>query len=866
MWLGDVAYYYYGTVILNFDRVFCYTRVMQLVTRLIDLFNPEHYDLSINLNRTARTFSGTVTINGVVQPNATDIRLHAKDLEITSALFDGKKATFSLEADDELAIAHEDISEGKHIVVISFNGTITDNMNGIYPGYYEIDGEKKELLATQFESHYARQAFPVIDEPSAKATFDLTLTTEENVVVLGNMPVKWQRTENNQLVTAFETTPRMSSYLLAWVVGDLQKKTAATKSGVEINIWSTLAHDSNNLDFALDIATRTIDFFDDFFGVPYPLPKSDHVALPDFSAGAMENWGLITYREIALLVDPETTSIATKEYVALVIAHELSHQWFGNLVTMEWWNDLWLNESFAEMMEFVAIDALEPEWNVWLEHASSSVLSALRRDALDGVQAIQTAVNHPDEINSIFDPSIVYAKGGRLLRMLQAHLGNDNMRAGLKLYFEKHQYGNTGAQDLWNSLGEASGIDVGSFMNAWMTQSGYPVVHVKLDGTSVTLTQEQFFIGPHQPSTKLWPIPLHSSCKEAPAIMETATAAFQHTSDKPLTFNKSGTAHFVTHYDGALMARILDSIDTMPTIDRLQLLHEQTLLAQAGIISTADLIPLIKRYANETEESVWGIIALAINEMKRLVETNDTAELKLRQLAAEVASAQYQRLGWEPKDGEPENDTKLRPLAISLMLYGKDAGAIAHANELYANRATVKLDTELRTSILANAVRQATDRTVVDELLREYVKTSQSELRDDIASALTSTDKITDIEHFSTIIKDSQVIRPQDFTHWLAWLIRNRYGRNFMWQWVQDEWDWITEKFAGDSHYDMFPRYAASGLVTDEQLQQYRDFFSPLLSNVSLKRNIQLGITEIEGRVALIKRDSDAVQKALLEL
>jgi len=839
---------------------------MQLVTRLIDLFIPEHYDLSINLNRTERTFAGTVTINGAVQPNAADVRFHAKDLTITSASVDGKEATFTLAPDDELVINHEDITEGAHVFVITFNGTITDNMNGIYPGYYEVNGEKKELLATQFESHYARQAFPVIDEPSAKATFDLTLTTEENVTVLGNMPVKWQRNEDGQLVTAFETTPKMSSYLLAWVVGDLQKKTAKTKSGVEINIWSTLAHNSNNLDFALDIATRTIDFFDNFFGVPYPLPKSDHVALPDFSAGAMENWGLITYREIALLVDPETTSIATKEYVALVVAHELSHQWFGNLVTMEWWNDLWLNESFAEMMEFVAIDALEPEWNVWLEHASSSVLSALRRDALDGVQAIQTAVNHPDEINSIFDPSIVYAKGGRLLRMLQAHLGNDNLRAGLKLYFEKHQYGNTSAQDLWQSLGEASGTDVSSFMNAWITQSGYPVVHAKLDGTTVTLTQEQFFVGPHQPSDKLWPIPLHSSCKEAPAIMETSTAEFQHTSDKPLTFNTSGTAHFVTHYDDVLMARILDSIDTMPTIDRLKLLHEQTLLAQAGIIPTAALIPLIKRYANETEESVWGIIALAINEMKRLVETNEDAELKLRQLAGEVSNAQYQRLGWEFKEGEPENDTKLRPLVISLALYSKNADAITTANKLYAERETKKLDVELRISILANAVREAKDSLVVDTLLDEYVKVTSSELRDDIASALTSTDKLDDIKRFASIIKDSKVVRPQDFTHWLAWLIRNRYGRDFMWQWVQDEWDWITEKFAGDSHYDMFPRYAAGGLVTTEQLQQYRKFFTPLLSNVSLKRNIQLGITEIEGRVQLIERDSPAVQKALLEL
>jgi aminopeptidase N len=839
---------------------------MKTVSRLLDLFVPDHYDLSISLNRAERSFGGTVTVTGEIKPNATDVRFHAKDLTVSTVLFDGKDATFDYQDDNELAIVHPDLAAGKHVFTIAFSGTITDTMNGIYPGYYEVAGEKKELLATQFESHYARQAFPVIDEPSAKATYDLTLTTEKKQTVLSNMPLKWQREEEDSLVTAFETTPRMSSYLLAWVVGELQKKTATTKSGVEINIWSTLAHDQNNLDFALDIATRTVDFFNDFFGVPYPLPKSDHVALPDFSAGAMENWGLITYREIALLVDPKNTSIATKQYAALVIAHELSHQWFGNLVTMKWWNDLWLNESFAEMMEFVAIDALELTWDVWLEHAGSSVLSALRRDALEGVQAIQTDVNHPDEISSVFDPSIVYAKGGRMLRMLQAYLGNDVLQAGLKLYFEKHQYTNTTADDLWNALGEASGSDVTAFMNAWMTQSGYPVVHALREGSTVTLTQEQFFIGPHQLSDKLWPIPLHSTSQAAPDMFDTKTVSFQSIDDKPLMLNKSGTAHFITHYDEAMLASIIDSIDCLPTIDRLNLLHEQTLLAQAGIIPTAALIPLIKQYAHETEDSVWGIIAIALNEMKRMVETNKAAELKLRQLAGDIAAAQYDRLGWDTKDGEPENDTKLRPLIVGLTLYSKKPEAIAKALQLYAQRNDVPLDTELRTSILATAVREASDSSVVDDLLKEYVQTSHSELRDDIASSLTSTDKIDDIKRFSTIIKDAKVIRPQDFTHWLAWLLRNRDGRDFMWQWVQNEWEWLDTTFSNDSSYDMLPRYIASGLITETHLRQYQQFFAPHMENVALKRNIGLGITELEGRVALIERDAADVQKALLDL
>src|SRR5690606_17777891 len=264
--------------------------------------------------------------------------------------------------------------------------------------------------------------------------------------------------------------------------------------------------DPSNLDFALDIATRTIDYFDDYFGVPYPLPKADHVALPDFSSGAMENWGLITYREIALLVDPKTTTLSTKHAAATVITHELSHQWFGNLVTMQWWNDLWLNESFANMMEYVAVDALEPSWDIWLDFATGEVVSALRRDSLDGVQSIQIDVNHPDEISTIFDPSIVYAKGGRLLRMLQAYIGDDAMKRGLKAYFEKHQYTNTEADDLWASLGEASGKDIASFMHAWMTQPGFPVVSATKNGNTITLTQKQFFIGPHEDKGRTWPV------------------------------------------------------------------------------------------------------------------------------------------------------------------------------------------------------------------------------------------------------------------------------------------------------------------------------------------------------------------------
>jgi aminopeptidase N len=261
--------------------------------RLTDHFLPEHYDLSLDINRTKRTFSGVVTLHGRAKTDG-PLWVHSKDLVIDTCNVNGSAASFSPETNDEIQIEANMTSGQEYVVLLSFSGEISDQMHGMYPCYFTVNGVKKELIATQFESHHAREVFPCLDEPEAKATFDVTLTTENDGVVLGNMPVKTQSEESGRLVTSFERTPRMSSYLLAWVYGDLHKKTAKTKRGVEVNVWATTAQKPESLDFALDFAAKTIDYFEEYFGIDYPLPKSDHVALPDFTSGAMENWGLIT--------------------------------------------------------------------------------------------------------------------------------------------------------------------------------------------------------------------------------------------------------------------------------------------------------------------------------------------------------------------------------------------------------------------------------------------------------------------------------------------------------------------------------------------------------------------------------------------
>lgn len=841
---------------------------MQKITQLLETFAPEHYDLSLTLEREKRSFHGTVTIKGSAPEMTPAIPLHAKGLTVQSATLDGKAATFRHDEDDQLIVEHPDILQGEHIVVVSFSGTITDPMHGLYPCYYEHDGQKKELLATQFESHHAREVFPCVDEPAAKATFSLTLTTEEGVTVLSNMPVASQRSEAGALVTSFEKTPRMSTYLLAWVVGELHRKTGRTEDGIEVNVWATKAQPAKSLDFAVDIARRCIDFYNSYFGTPYPLPKSDHVALPDFSSGAMENWGLVTYREIGLLVDPATTALETRQQSALMIAHELSHQWFGNLVTMEWWNDLWLNESFANIMEYIAIDAIEPDWRVWLDHSAYEVVSALRRDALEGVQSVQTDVSHPDEINSLFDPSIVYAKGGRMIRMLQHYIGDQAMQEGLKKYFQAHAYKNTVAADLWKCFSDASGKDIVGLMTAWITQPGYPVVHVQRANDTLQLQQEQFFIGKHQPSDSLWPIPLGiASSSDVTELFSTKSTDIPYKTSLPTPiFNHDNVSHYLTHYSADLLPSLLEQLPSLSEIDRMKFLHEQTLLAQAGFISSADILKVIASYKDEQSEAVWSTISMALNELKKFVETDEASEKRLRAFVKDLAAPQYERLGWSPRQNEIESDAKLRSLIIGLSLYGENPDAIAQAQKIYQSTPIDDLDPNLRPGILAAAVRAHHPKTIVDTLLDIHAKTSSSELQEDIASALTSTKKSEVIARLLGLLKNNDIIRRQDVARWCVWLLRNRYGRTITWQWLRDNWSWIEESFGSDKSYDAFPRYAGSVLMTAQELKEYKEFFSPLRSHPGLKRNISLGITELEHRVALIERDGPAVRAALLQL
>ena len=829
---------------------------MTKVPRLLDTFTPNHYNLTLDLTRAEeKEFSGTVIISG--ESTSESISLHSKGLTIQSATIDNQPADVSFGEFDELKLSQPNLENGKHTIHIDFSGTITDAMHGLYPCYFTHDGVKKQLFATQFESHHAREVFPCVDEPAAKAEYDLTLVTRTGITVLGNMPVKSEEENGDSLTTTFEKTPRMSSYLLAFVIGELHKKSAHTKSGVEVNVWATPAQNENTLDFALDIATRSIDFYDEYFGVKYPLPKSDHVALPDFSSGAMENWGLITYRESCLLADPELTPESSRRFIATVIAHELSHQWFGNLVTMQWWNDLWLNESFANMMEYVAIDALQPDWHMWEDFATNEVTAALRRDSLDGVQSVQADVNHPDEISTLFDPAIVYAKGGRLLVMVRKLIGEEAFRAGLKSYFEKFAYKNTVGNDLWQELESASSQPIVDLMNAWISQPGLPVVSVSNSHDAAILSQERFFIGEYQPSDALWPIPLFANQPLDVKILNQKETTVSI--EKPLQLNRGLSAHFVTKYDESTREYLLKNITELLTLDKICILQDATILARAGFENSASLLPLALSLKTETNEKVFGMAAGALTELRKFVDDNDAARDSLKKISGEFARATFEELGWDEKAGESDDDRERRTTALSLMMYSEDKDVLNEAKTRFDNNKLEDLPTEIRALIISANVRHFETPEMIENLFASYKNTPSNDLQNDIAIGLTSTKNPETAEKILANIKDSNIIRPQDASRWFVYLIRTRENRQIAWNWLKENWAWVEEKFGDDKSYDDFIRYAATALLTTDELNDFRQFFESMLNIPALARTIKLGITEIKARVELIERDKEAV-------
>ncbi|MBR2855334.1 M1 family metallopeptidase, partial [Candidatus Saccharibacteria bacterium] len=614
--------------------------------KLLDYFVPEKYEINLGINKFDKKIGGTVIVSGEALKDT--LKFHAVGLSVNQVMVNGEKSDFE-NKNGVLTVFKAPL--GKVEVLIGYDGSLNENMEGAYLSTYEYKGATEVIVATQFESHYAREAFPCIDEPAAKAEFRLSLTVPEvdGEVVLGNTRVlnkkKYHKVpdgkygifhdnEGKKVASSFveyefEPTPRMSTYLLAWVIGRFKGKTVKNEHGVEITTYCPLNQELDAVDFANEIAARSLEFYDDNFKEPYPLEKLDQVALPDFEAGAMENWGLVTYRESMLLAGKSAT-LGTKKSVALTVAHELSHQWFGDLVTMKWWDDLWLNESFASVMEYYAVDAIYPELQIFEGFFTGDAYAALTRDAYSDVQSVHQEVHEPAEIATLFDPAIVYSKGARLMLMLIRLMGWGQFCKGVADYFDKYKYQNTVGDDLWAALAPYAEFEVGKLMHAFIDRPGYPVITFtdNLKQGFSNYRQARFLLDEEIKGESDWPLPEITEDMSGHYVLNLSDEQFK---ERLLRFNELGLE------------------------EKIRLLIDRNLVAKAGLVSPASLMPLVWEFREDESAGVWSVIVSIIANLRIFFEPDSDEEKEFKKFVGRLIRPGLSKLGFKTRKGDDDN-------------------------------------------------------------------------------------------------------------------------------------------------------------------------------------------------------------------
>lgn len=785
--------------------------------KLIKYFVPEKYALDLVIDKKAKTIGGTVTVEGAAK--AENIKFHAVGLSVDQVTINGEKAKF--EVVDGVLTAFK-APRSDLVVEIGYHGYLNENMQGAYLSTYEHKGKTEVIVATQFESHYAREAFPCIDEPGAKAVFELAITTTvDKDLILANTPVL-DKKDNK---TIFEPTPRMSTYLLAWVIGKFHGKTIKNAHGVEITTYATLAQDLGAVDFANEIAAKSLEFYDDNFGVPYPLKKIDQVALPDFEAGAMENWGLVTYRESMLLAGKNAT-LGTKKGVALTVAHELSHQWFGDLVTMEWWDDLWLNESFASVMEYYAVDYIHPEYKIFEGFFTGDCYLALMRDAYIDVQSVHQDVKDPAEIATLFDGAIVYSKGARLMLMLIRLMGWEEFCKGIRDYFEKYKYQNTVGDDLWAALKPYAEFDPGKLMHAFIDKPGYPVI---------TGGKQKRFLLDGPMLDESWPLP-------------------------EITEDMSG--HYVLDLSEEEFKNKLAEFDDLGLEEKIRLLIDRNLIAKTELASAASLIPLVEKFKNENAAAVWNIILSIISNLKIFFEDGSEEEKKFKKFVGELVRPKLKELGLITRKDDDENTIRLRAILMGLDFYAETPENIQALAKMYSEDYDT-LDAEIREDIIDAKLYEEPE--MVDEYLTNYQKIADPELKFELLFSGTISKNEVVLAKMMELLNKPEIVKPQDQLHLFIYLYRNPKLRAKVGKWLTENWEYV-KNLAGDKSLDSYPRYMANVIRTEEEYKVWRDFFKSMQDDPALSRAIKIGEKEIKARLKLVAADKKAVYQALNDI
>ena len=820
--------------------------------QLAKYFTPELYEIELRINKDTEQVQGRVKIQGTAKSST--IKLHAKNLKINQLTVNQHPTTFTEDAEAETISFVSPVVGAEIIIEARYSLQLSHGMTGLYLSTYEYEGKTERIVSTQFESHYARMMFPCVDEPAAKAKFSLkVIDTDPTDTILSNMPIKTERTltytsvnselnpktdpnamnlstEVTRKIVKFETTPRMSTYLLALCLGHFQSVTTKNQHGVTITTYTPLNQAKESLIEPNQIAGEALDFYDQAFGVPYPLPKLDQVAVPDFDAGAMENWGLVTYRESCLLID-ETATLTDKIQIATVITHELSHQWFGNLVTMAWWDDLWLNESFANMMEYYCLDAIRPEWQVWQEYFVSDCYYALTRDVSPDIQAVKQPVSHPSEIETLFDPAIVYAKGSHLMFMLMRLMGEQNFLKGLRDYFEKHQYQNTTGDDLWAALQPYAEFNVSDFMNQWITRPGFPIIEGE--------KQERFYLDGRK-NQESWPL---------------------------VQVSDDMTGHYIIGLTSEELQAKLARFSELSQEQQLRLLIDQSLLLRTPRGDLPASLDLLMHFRKETSFSIWSIIMSILGELKIYCPAESPAEANLKQYIKTLISDRLARLGVTERPEDTDDDKKLRELILSLAVYTDDEETKSRLTEqynIYINKDPLDfaaVSPELLLPYL-DAEFKTTQEARFAEYLRIYTETASPTIKTLLLDIITNAKQEAHLETLLNLLSDSQTIRPQDHRGFVRDLLANQRTREKTFVWLYANWDYLVKLVDGKS-LDTYLKLMARFVRTEEARADFEKFATRFEKDPALSRIIKIGLYEIENQLNLITKNQQILHQKL---
>ncbi len=796
---------------------------------------PERYDLRLTPDLQTFTFDGEETVAVRVHQATAEVALNALELQIDSVA--AERGGESLSARIEMEPARERarfifphaLEPGEWKLTIRFRGVLNDKLHGFYRSQYvDSAGQTHVLATTQFEATDARRALPCWDEPALKAVFGVTLVVDEKLTALSNAGVKAARTlSGGKKEVVFHDTIRMSTYLLAFIVGEFEA-TETVDAGTPLRVVHVPGK-GGLTEWAKQIGSFSLKFFAGYYGIPYPGDKLDLIAIPDFAAGAMENLGAITFRETALLADDKTASRAELERVADVVSHENAHMWFGDLVTMRWWNGIWLNEAFATFMEMLAVDAWKPQWKRW-ESFGVSRGAAMAIDALKSTRSIEYTVLSPEDCRSMFDV-LTYEKGASVLRMLEQFLGAEEFRKGISLYLKKHQYANAETGDLWDALEESTGQPARAMMDTWIFQQGFPVVSAELaaDGRSLRLSQRRFFYAPPaNPEPQLWHAPImvraatDSGVASRKLLLTTAEATLE-LPGKPrwALLNEGGHGFFRVRYAPDLLAALTANLGELQPIERFGLVSDTWAATVAGLTSLSEFMRMAALFRDETNLNVWRALIAAFNYLDMIASPaqRPAVAAAVREIAGPAAS----RLGWSPTPGEDELRGQLRATLIgALGTIGDDPAVQARARELYAewDANPARADRDLTPALVA-ILAHCGDAARYQDFKRRFksARTPQEEQRY-LFSLANFRDPALLAETMEMTLNGE--VRTQNAPYLMHSLLYNNVSRYAAWDFVKAHWDVIVDRYPDSA----LPRMceAINGLL--DRQAEVEEFFA----------------------------------------